>query len=103
LNAPPDFFAPNLFPGPSFALFTAPCCACDACRTKVKTGEGFLIESCAKTSVRLACVPGRVIDVIAARNGGCNRGSSIGVWLLDLEKIELRLPFKESSLRFNAG
>ncbi len=22
---PPDFLAPSLFPGPSFALFTAPC------------------------------------------------------------------------------
>lgn len=27
---PPDFFAPNLFPGPSFALLTAPCAACEA-------------------------------------------------------------------------
>lgn len=78
---PPDFFAPNLFPGPSFALFTAPCCACDACRTNINPVAGFN-ESCAKASLIPVCVPDRAIDVRAARNGGCNRGSSIGVCLL---------------------
>lgn len=27
---PPDFLAPSRLPGPSFALFTAPCAACEA-------------------------------------------------------------------------
>ena len=53
-SLPPDFLAPNLFPGPSLALLTDPCALCDACRTNVKTGEGVLMDSCAKASFRHA-------------------------------------------------
>jgi len=38
---PPDFLAPNRFLGPSLALFTAPCCACEAWRTNIRIGEDF--------------------------------------------------------------
>ena len=81
LNIPPDFFAPSRFPGPSFALLTAPCWACDACRMNVKTGEEVFIESWPNDSLRQTCeLPAeadRLIDVSAARNGCCDRGSSI--------------------------
>ena len=69
--------APSRFPGPSLALLTAPCCACDAWRTKIRG----LSASAAKESFRhVVDVPEgaeRAIEVIAARSGGCNRGTSI--------------------------
>ena len=80
-NIPPDFLAPRRFPGPSFALLTAPCWACDACRTNVKTGLEAIMESWPNASLRqtfeLPTEADRPIDVSAARIGCCDRGSSI--------------------------
>lgn len=49
-HEPPDFLAPSLFPGPSFALFAAPWALCEACRTNIKPGERALTDSCANAS-----------------------------------------------------
>lgn len=80
-DIPPDFLAPRRFPGPSFALLTAPCWAWLACRTNVRTGEEAFIESRPNASLRQTCeLPAefdRPIDVSAARTGCCDRGSSI--------------------------
>src|SRR3954462_1547957 len=51
-HLPPVFLAPNLFPGPSFALLTAPCAACDACRTEMRGASVFFMDSLAKASLR---------------------------------------------------
>jgi hypothetical protein len=68
-DVPPDFLAPSRFPGPSLALLTAPCCACDAWWTKIRG----LSASAAKESFRhVVDVPEgaeRAIEVIAARSG----------------------------------
>lgn len=81
MDVPPDFLAPSLFPGPSFALFTAPCALWEACRTFPNLVPARHTLSCAKASLRATCGcvedPTRPIEAIAARNGGCNRGSSM--------------------------
>lgn len=94
MSLPPDLFAPKRFPGPSLALLTAPCWACEACRTNVKLMDldVFLVMRVrwANASLRLACWPPllavfRAIDVSAARRGGCNRGRSIAVFCVELK------------------
>lgn len=91
VDEPPVFFAPSLFPGPSFALFTAPWALCEACRTFPTLVVARHRLSCAKASFKQACgfaeEPALAIDVMAALNGGCNRGSSMAPfsWIMSFE------------------
>jgi hypothetical protein len=81
IGVPPDFLAPSLFPGPSFALFTAPCALWEACRIFPNLVLARHTLSCPNASLRAACGcvegPTRPIEAIAARKGGCKRGSSM--------------------------
>lgn len=86
IDIPPDFLAPNRFPGPSLPLLTVACWACEACRLKtvgwpaVRWRERRANVSAMHNADGFDPPPEvRAIEVSAARKGGCNRGSSIVV------------------------